>query len=38
MKYVIKYKPFSHTYNEGIEDIIKVDNELSYSNGNRQAF
>ena len=37
MKYVIKYKPFFHTYNEGIEDIIKVDNELSYSNGKKQC-
>ena len=33
MQYVVKYKLFFHTFNKEIEDIIKVDNGLSYFNG-----
>ena len=33
MQYVIKYKLFFHTFNKEIVGIIKVDNGLSYFNG-----
>ena len=33
MQYVVKYKLFFHTFNKEIEDTIKVDNGLSYFNG-----
>ena len=33
MQYVVKYKLFFHTFNKEIEDKIKVDNGLSYFNG-----
>ncbi len=33
MQYVVKYKLFFHTFNKEIEDSIKVDNGLSYFNG-----
>ena len=35
MQYVVKYKLFFHTFNKEIEDTIKVDNGLSYFNGER---
>ena len=35
MQYVVKYKLFFHTFNKEIEDTIKVDNSLSYFNGER---
>ena len=33
MQYVVKYKLFFHTFNKEIENTIKVDNGLSYFNG-----
>ncbi len=35
MQYVVKYKLFFHTFNKEIEDVIKVDDGLSYFNGER---
>ena len=35
MQYLVKYKLFFHTFNKEIEDTIKVDNGLSYFNGER---
>ena len=37
MQYVVKYKLFFHTFNKEIEDSIKVDNGLSYFNGERNC-
>ena len=37
MQYVVKYKLFFHTFNKEIEDTIKVDNGLSYFNGERNC-
>jgi len=37
MQYVIKYKLFFHSFNKEIEDTIKVDNGLSYFNGERNC-
>ena len=37
MQYVVKYKLFFHTFNKEIEDTIKVDNGLSYFNGERNS-
>ena len=37
MQYVVKYKLFFHTFNKEIEDVIKVDNGLSYFNGERNC-
>ena len=37
MQYVVKYKIFFHTFNKEIEDTIKVDNGLSYFNGERNC-
>ena len=37
MQYVVKYKLFFHTFNKGIEDTIKVDNGLSYFNGEKNC-
>ena len=37
MQYVIKYKLFFHTFNKEIEDSIKVDNGLSYFNGEKNC-
>ena len=37
MQYVVKYKSFFHTFNKEIEDKIKVDNVLSYFNGERKC-
>ena len=37
MQYVVKYKLFFHTFNKEIEDTIKVDNGLSYFNGERKC-
>ena len=37
MQYVVKYKLFFHTFNKEIEDTIKVDNDLSYFNGERNC-
>ena len=33
MQYLVKYKLFFHTFNKEIEDTIKVNNGLSYFNG-----
>ena len=37
MQYLVKYKLFFHTFNKEIEDTIKVDNGLSYFNGERNS-
>ena len=37
MQYLVKYKLFFHTFNKEIEDTIKVDNGLSYFNGERNC-
>ena len=37
MQYVIKYKLFFYTFNKEIENTIKVDNGLSYFNGERNC-
>ena len=37
MQYVVKYKLLFHTFNKKIEDTIKVDNGLSYFNGERNC-
>ena len=37
MHYVVKYKLFFHTFNKEIEDTIKVDNGLSFFNGERNC-
>ena len=37
MHYVVKYKLFFHTFNKTIEDTIKVNNGLSYFNGERNC-
>ena len=37
MHYVVEYKLFFHTFNKEIEDTIKVDNGLSYFNGERNC-
>ena len=37
MQYVVKYKLFFQTFNKEIEDTIKVDNGLSYFNGERKC-
>ena len=37
MHYVVKYKLFFHTFNKEIEDTIKVDNGISYFNGERNC-
>ena len=37
MQYVVKYKLFFHFFNKEIEDTIKVDNGLSYFNGERNC-
>ena len=37
MHFVIKYKLFFHTFNKEIEDTIKVDNGISYFNGERNC-
>ena len=37
MQYVVKYKLFFHTFNKKVEDSIKVDNGLSYFNGERNC-
>ena len=37
MQYVVKYKLYFYTFNKEIEDAIKVDNGLSYFNGERNC-
>ena len=37
MQYVVKYKPFFYTFNKEIKDTIKVDNGLSYFDGERNC-
>ena len=37
MQYVVKYKLFFHTFNKETEDTIKVDNGMSYFNGERNC-
>ena len=37
MQYVVKYKLFFHTFKKEIESTIKVDNGLSYFNGERNC-
>ena len=37
MRYVVKYKLFFHTFNKEIEDTIKVENGLSYFDGERNC-
>ena len=37
MQYIVKYKLFFHTFNKEIEDTIKVDNGLSYFNGEKNC-
>ena len=37
MQYVVKYKLFFHTFNKEIEDTIKINNGLSYFNGERNC-
>ena len=37
MQYLVRYKLFFHTFNKEIESTIKVDNGLSYFNGERNC-
>jgi len=37
MQYIVKYKLFLHTFNKEIEDTIKLENGLSYFNGERNC-
>ena len=37
MYYNVKYKLFFHTFNKEIEDTIKIDNGLTYFNGERNC-
>ena len=37
MQYVVKYKQFFYTFSKEIENTIKVDNGLSYFNGERNC-